>query len=386
MQSSALERKSIVCLVTLLAVAIPMIFTACGGTITPTSTSQQNSAPTIVSVVPDSGPPAGGQVVTITGSNFTTGTQQTLPSVSFGGVQATHVTVLSSAQLTAMVPAHAAGTVTLEVANPGGGSTALANAFTYASTSLTVSSASPSSGPTAGGTVVTVAGSNFSSGATVSFGGSPASNVSFVSSTQLKATTPAHAAGTVNVVVTNPGGASVTLANAFSYGSSSLTVSSVSPISGPAAGGTTVTISGVNFQTGVSVTFGGFAATSVTLSNSTTIVAVTPEHSSGSVTVAVTNSNGQSATLSSAFKFHSIDLLWNAPSSSPVTIAGYNVYRAISSAGPFGRLNSSTPVTNTSFSDANVQGSTTYYYEVKSVDSKGTESSPEGPVSTTTSP
>ena len=386
MKPNALERLSVVCLVTLLAVAIPMMFTACGGTIAPANTAQQNSAPTVASVVPDSGPPAGGKLVTITGSNFTAGAQQTSPSVSFGGVQATHVTVLSSAQLSAMIPAHAAGTVTVEVTNPDGESTGLAAAFTYTSTSLTINSISPSSGSTAGGTVVTVAGSNFSTGATASFGGSPASNVSIVSSTQLKATTPTHASGAVSVVVSNPDGANATLANAFSYGLSPPTVSSLSPLSGPAAGGTTVTISGTNFQAGVSVSFGGYAATSVTLGSSTTVVAVTPEHSFGSAAVSVTNSDGQSAILSSGFTFHSVDLLWNTPSATSVTIAGYNVYRAMSSGGPFGKLNSSTPVANTSFTDATVQGSTTYYYEVKSVDSSGTESSPAGPVPATTSP
>lgn len=49
------------------------------------------------------------------------------------------------------------------------------------------------------------------SGATVSFGGTAASGVSFVSSTGLKATTPAHGAGTVSVAVTNPDGGSADL-------------------------------------------------------------------------------------------------------------------------------------------------------------------------------
>lgn len=167
--------------------------------------------------------------------------------------------------------------------------------------------------------------------------------------------------------------------------SSTLSVSSVTPISGPAAGGTTVTIHGADFLSGVSVTFGGLAASSVRLSDSSTIVAVAPAHDSGSVDVTVTNSDGESASLPSGFAFHSIDLLWNPPSSTPVAVAGYNVYRGNSSAGPFGRLNGAT-IPATSFIDATVLGATTYYYEVRSVDVNGTESAPAGPVPATTTP
>lgn len=388
MRSRASERKLLVGLAALIATAVPLLTTGCGGgLVSPlnASTSQQ-SAPKIISIVPNSSSPAGGVVVTINGSNFTSGTQTTAPSVSFGGVAAKNVRVVSSTQLRATVPPHSSGSVSVEVTTADGSSSTSSGAFTYTNSPPAINSISPTSGDTTGGTVITVAGSNFVSGATVSFGGSAASNVSFVNSSLLKVTTPAHAAGAVNVVVTNPDGGSATLASGFTFGTSSLTVSSVSPISGPAVGGTTVTISGTNFQTGVSVTFGGLAATSVTLSNSSTIVAVTPAHGSGSVDVAVTNSNGQSTTLSAGFAFHSIDLIWNAPTTSTVTVAGYNVYRGNASTGPFGRISGSTPLANTSFTDATVQGGTTYYYEVRSVDSSGTESAPAGPVPATTSP
>ena len=75
----------------------------------------------------------------------------------------------------------------------------------------------PTTGSVSGGTSVTLSGSNFASGATVSFGGTAATNVTFVSSTTLTATTPARSAGTVSVSVTNPGGQSDTLSNAFTY-------------------------------------------------------------------------------------------------------------------------------------------------------------------------
>src|SRR5205085_3895571 len=74
-----------------------------------------------------------------------------------------------------------------------------------------VSSIAPSSGPTAGGTSVTITGANFVSGATVQIGGAAATSVVFSNSTTITATTPAHAAGAVDVAVTNPDGQSGTL-------------------------------------------------------------------------------------------------------------------------------------------------------------------------------
>jgi hypothetical protein len=267
----------------------------------------------------------------------------------------------------------------------------LDNNSSQESSTPTVTSVVPSSGPPDGGTVVTVNGSDFTSGAqatapTVSFGGTPATNITVISSSQLKVQVPAHAAGSVGVQVTTSGGLSASLAKAFTYVTATFSLKSVAPLSGPAEGGNKVTVSGSGFQSGVSVNFGGLGATSVTLNNSTTITAVVPVHSSGSVTVTVTNSNGDSATLPSGYTFHSIDLLWSAPSTSTIAITGYNVYRGDLLAGPFGRLNGSSPLSTTSYEDATVDGGKTYYYEVKSVDSNGVESPPAGPVPATTTP
>src|SRR6185503_18517008 len=53
-------------------------------------------------------------------------------------------------------------------------------------------------------------------------------------------------------------------------------VNTVSPASGPAAGGTSVTITGTSFANGATVTFGGSAATNVNVAGSTSITATTP--------------------------------------------------------------------------------------------------------------
>ncbi len=75
-------------------------------------------------------------------------------------------------------------------------------------------------------------------------------------------------------------------------GSPTVTVTNVSPSSGPIAGGTAVTITGTDFLSGATVSFGGNAATSVVVVSSTEITCVTPAGSAGYVTVSVTDSDG----------------------------------------------------------------------------------------------
>ncbi|MGH9394329.1 MAG: IPT/TIG domain-containing protein, partial [Terriglobales bacterium] len=68
---------------------------------------------------------------------------------------------------------------------------------------------------------MTIAGANFVSGATVSFGATAATSVMFVNSTTLVAITPAGSAGAVAVAVTNPGGATGSLGGGFTYAAGS---------------------------------------------------------------------------------------------------------------------------------------------------------------------
>jgi hypothetical protein len=77
-------------------------------------------------------------------------------------------------------------------------------------------------------------------------------------------------------------------------------VSAVSPASGPASGGTTVTVTGTNFAAGNTVAFGGSTATGVTVNSPTSITANAPagnaQNVGGTVDVTVTGPGGTSAT------------------------------------------------------------------------------------------
>jgi hypothetical protein len=72
-------------------------------------------------------------------------------------------------------------------------------------------------------------------------------------------------------------------------------VTSVSPKSGPAAGGTSVTISGINFTGATAVRFGTAAGTGVVVSSATSITATSPA-GTGTVNVTVTTPAGTSPT------------------------------------------------------------------------------------------
>jgi hypothetical protein len=71
-------------------------------------------------------------------------------------------------------------------------------------------------------------------------------------------------------------------------------VTELSPVTGPAAGGTTVTINGTGFTGATKVSFGPDAATGVTVVSATQITAASPAHAAGQVNVKVTTPAGTS--------------------------------------------------------------------------------------------
>ena len=177
-------------------------------------------SPVIASVSPAYGAPAGGTQVTISGANFTDDADVV---VSFDGVRAASVRVLSSTTLTVTTPAHLPGAATVRVACRNG-EAALAEGFTYFAGSSTAAPAlsglSPASGSVRGGTVVTLFGAGLTPETTVQFGAQKAV-VTFINSHTLRAVTPQSAgAGKVDVTasqVVADASASAKLPGAFSY-------------------------------------------------------------------------------------------------------------------------------------------------------------------------
>ena len=270
-----------------------------GGVSTPiTVTWAATPVPTVSAVSPASGSAAGGTNVTITGTHLTGTT-----AVDFGSTPASGVTVHSDTSVSAVSPSGSAGTVDVTVTTGGGTSaTGAADHFTYspvvvAPPAPTVTGVSPGAGSTAGGTSVTINGTNLTGTTAVDFGSKPATGVTVHSDTSVSAISPSGTAGTVHVTVTTAGGTSATnAADDFTYSPTAPAVTAVSPGAGPTAGGTSVTISGTNLSGTIAVDFGSTLATGVTVHSDSSVSAVSPPGTAGTVHVTVTTAGGTSAT------------------------------------------------------------------------------------------
>jgi hypothetical protein len=98
--------------------------------------------------------------------------------------------------------------ITITATDPAGNTSEFSQAVIYDST--------PRSGPTAGGITVTLTGTHFVAGATVTFGGVAGTNVTVTNVTSMTADAPALPAATVNdIVVTNTDGTAGTLKKAW---------------------------------------------------------------------------------------------------------------------------------------------------------------------------
>ena len=192
-----------------------------------------------------------------------------------------------------------------------GATATLPAAFTVtgAAAPPTITKVDPPGGDVTGNESVTLEGINFqaaydpNSGAVLSpqvtFGGKPVP-VTYTDGSFIQIQTAAAPAGAVDIVVTTGDGSSVTVPRGFAYGVPAAT--GLSESHGRRWGGEYVTVFGVNFRDGATVTFGGEAAE--ILSHTPTFVGLrTPQHAPGTVDVVVANPDGTTATLASAFTY-----------------------------------------------------------------------------------
>jgi len=290
------------------------------------------TTPSVTGLSPSSGLNSGGTSVVITGTDFTGAT-----SVEFGGVAATSFTVNSSTKITAIAPA-GNGTVTVQVFGPGGVSASNPNDLFTNVSPVTVTGLSPAQGLQVGGNSVGITGTYFSTGAIVMFGSTPASGVVVNSSTSITATAP-EGTGEVNVTVTTSQGTSAENSSDLYTYEPPPTVGSVSPASGPIGGGTSVTVGGTGFVSGMTVKFGSNAGTSVVVGSSTSLTVTSPAGSSpdgGDVDVTVTTTDGTSPIVG-ADHFNYL---------SPVTVTGLSVHTGPPAGG------TSVVITGTGFTGA----------------------------------
>ncbi len=170
--------------------------------------------PAVTSVSPNAGVAESATSVRIDGSGFLPGATVTMDGA------ATNVIVVNSTTITATTPIHVAGVVAVVVTNPDGKSSSLPKGFTFAD--FTVTGVAPAFARS--GSTVRISGAGFGAGATVTMGGGLAQILSSTFST-IDVIAPDHDGGSVDVVVTNPGGRSVMLTGGFRFTTVTITVS-----------------------------------------------------------------------------------------------------------------------------------------------------------------
>lgn len=113
------------------------------------------------------------------------------------------------------------------------------------------------------------------------------------------------------------------------------TITSISPSSGPAIGGTTVVITGTNLGGASSVKFGDSATTGISADSDSQLTVVAPASSAGTFDVTVTTPGGTSA-VSAADQFTYMPMLDQTISFGPapvISVAGRGVVTATASSG-----------------------------------------------------
>lgn len=181
-----------------------------------------------------------------------------------------------------------AGGVTLNVSHP-----AISSNVLQVNAVPTVTSLTPNTGTTEGGQAITLAGSNFTGTTGVTIGGVAATDLVIVSDTSITATTPAHAAGAVDVVATNSYGPG-TRTNGYTYVAPTVTIAPASGALPTATGGLvysqTFTASGATASYSYAVTSGSLPA-GLTLSPAGSLTGTTTSVGSFNFSVTATDSS-----------------------------------------------------------------------------------------------
>lgn len=259
-------------------------------------------SPEVDSVVPPSGPTAGGTAVVIRGRRFAPGA-----TFLFGGRPARDVVIRSEGEATAVTPPNAAGAVAVAIEHPTLGRGERPNAYTYVPPPE-VLSIDPARGPDLGGTSVVITGRGFVTGATVHFDGAEAREVRVLSPSQIAAITPSHPVGPADVVVQNPDRQVGTLPRGFFFFGPPV-LSRIEPPHAAVDGGAQVAVFGQNFEPGSRVSLalsGGPVNLSCTYTSSERLSCTTPRAPAGPAEVTVTNSDGRSATRAEAITFFEV--------------------------------------------------------------------------------
>ena len=154
----------------------------------------------VLSIFPTQGSTAGATTAWISGTGF-----RSHATVTVDGSRV-EATVLDETTISLAMPAHAEGKVDVAVSQSPQAQTGVPGGYTYAFVvPPVISELLPNIGSTGGRTPITISGSGFQRGLRLTVDGIKHNNL-YSGDTIAKLFTEAHAAGTVDVIVTNPDG------------------------------------------------------------------------------------------------------------------------------------------------------------------------------------
>ena len=271
---------------------------------------QTVTSPEVYSLSVKTGPTSGGTVVAISGAGF-----RPAARVHFGDGEASVVKYVDAGRLAAVTPGGVPGAVDVVVTNADGGGGTFASGFIYydmtgnEKLAPTILQAIPSSGPAGGGTAMLLKGNDFQPGAVLLMDWKVVSNASVTDAHFVSLITPSTSVGAVDIAITNPDGQShIKYAGFNTWGSDTEVppkpqITDVYPKAGSVGGGLEVEVSGSSFVDGSMLILGGQLVESWTVESASVGRFVTPPHTAGLVTLAITDLHGQSAIRKDAFLY-----------------------------------------------------------------------------------
>ncbi len=248
--------------------------------------------PVISNVAPAFGPLAGNQNITISGNHFApplTVTLGTPPLDEPCDLQSAP----SATSIICKTRPRTAGAVAVTVTNFDKQAYTSAGLYEYLSPPQ-LTSITPNYGPSAGNSTSVISGTGFRAGLTVTIGGIDCNTSIYYSDTIAGCITPTLSVGAHDVAVFNGDGQpSTPLLGGYTV-TDPPQFGSITPINGPRAGGTPVTIVGSNFLSGVGVRIGGAICGNLQLLPGQIMCTTGAFSGSGPVSVTITNADGQS--------------------------------------------------------------------------------------------
>jgi N-acetylneuraminic acid mutarotase len=240
----------------------------------------------------------GGDLLTIFGADFLPGLQINIGDKPLLDQKVTDTLI------TGIIPPNTEGEKDIILSVPEFNYTSVIGKIFYKPvSSIIVTKITPNNGKQAGGDVVSIIGSGFITGATVTVGGNPGTNVG-VTPTLITFKIPQGTEGTKDIVVTNPDGQRGILRNGYTYNPFPIIDEILPMYGGPLAGGTEVTVRGENFIQGVIVFIGSDRIPKLDLFSTTELQFKTPVGTEGMKPIRVVNPDGQEVVFAEGFKYN----------------------------------------------------------------------------------